>query len=103
MRANAEGFLWIAHWFGGCVTRYDPDGKRERKVEIPAAQTSSLTFGGPDLDEIYVTTAAMNNCLMLAPEGYDPEKVFVGGPLYRFRAGIRGQVKYRSRVRRGRE
>ncbi len=99
LTVDAEGFLWIAHWFGGCVTRYDPDGKRERKVEIPAAQTSSLTFGGPDLDEIYVTTAAMNNCLMLAPEGYDPEKVFVGGSLYRFRAGIQGQVKYRSRVR----
>ena len=45
----------------------------------------------------------MNNCLMLAPEGYDPEKVFVGAPLYRFRAGIRGQVKYRSRVRKGRD
>jgi sugar lactone lactonase YvrE len=99
LTVDTEGYLWIAHWFGGCVTRYDPDGKRERKVEIPAAQTSSLTFGGPDLDEIYVTTAAMNNCLMLAPEGYDPEKVFVGGPLYRFRAGIRGQVKYRSKVR----
>ena len=102
LTVDAEGYLWIAHWFGGCVTRYDPDGKRERKVEIPAAQTSSLTFGGPDLDEIYVTTAAMNNCLMLAPEGYDPEKVFVGGPLYRFRTGIRGQLKYRSRVRKSR-
>ncbi len=103
LTVDAEGYLWIAHWFGGCVTRYDPDGKRERKVEIPAAQTSSLTFGGPDLDEIYVTTAALNNCLMLAPEGYDPEKVFVGGPLYRFRAGIRGQLKYRSRVRPGKQ
>lgn len=101
MTVDAEGFVWIAHWFGGCVTRYDPDGKRERKVAIPAAQTSSLTFGGPDLDEIYVTTAAMDNCLILAPEGYDPKKVFVGGPLYRFRAGIQGQLKYRSRVLQG--
>ncbi len=99
LTVDAEGFLWCAHWFGGCVTRYDPDGKRERKVEIPAAQTSSLVFGGPDLDEIYVTTAALNNCLMLAPEGYDPARAFVGGPLYRFRAGIRGKLKFRSRVR----
>lgn len=98
LTVDAEGFLWVAHWFGGCVTRYDPDGKRERRVEIPAAQTSSLVFGGPDLDEIYVTSAALNNCLMLAPEGYDPSKVNVGGALYRFRAGIRGKLKFRSRI-----
>jgi sugar lactone lactonase YvrE len=99
LTVDAEGFLWIAHWFGGCVTRYDPDGKRERKVELPAAQISSLTFGGPDLDEIYVTSAALNNCLMLAPQGYSPDRVFVGGPLYRMRLGIQGKLKFRSRVR----
>ena len=99
LTVDAEGFLWCAHWFGGCLTRYDPDGKRERRVETPAAQTSSLAFGGPELDEIYITSAGLNNCLVLAPEGYDPAKVFVGGPLYRFRAGIRGQLKHRSRVR----
>jgi D-xylonolactonase len=99
LTVDADGFLWIAHWFGGCVTRYDPEGKRERKVELPATQISSLTFGGPDLDEIYVTTAALNNCLMLAPEGYDPSRVFVGGPLYRTRLGIQGKLKFRSQVR----
>ena len=99
LTVDAEGFLWIAHWFGGCVTRYDPDGKRERKVELPASQTSSLVFGGPDLEEIYVTTAALNNCLMLAPEGYDPNRVLVGGALYRMRPGIQGKLKFRSRVR----
>jgi sugar lactone lactonase YvrE len=100
LTVDAEGFLWIAHWFGGCVTRYDPNGKRERKIQLPAAQTSSMVFGGPDLNELYVTTAAMNNCLMLAPEGYDPAKVFAGGPLYRLRPGVRGKLKFRSCVRR---
>lgn len=95
---DAEGFLWCAHWFGGCLTRYDPDGKRERRIDLPASQTSSLTFGGPDLDEIYVTSAARSNALVLAPQGYDPASVFVGGPLYRFRCGIQGQLKYRSRI-----
>lgn len=98
LTVDAEGFLWVAHWFGGCVTRYDPDGRRERKLDLPARQTSSMVFGGPDLDELYVTTAAMNNCLMLAPNGYDPSKVFVGGPLYRLCPGIHGKLKFRSRV-----
>ncbi|HEX4006209.1 MAG TPA: SMP-30/gluconolactonase/LRE family protein [Acidobacteriaceae bacterium] len=99
LTVDAEGYLWIAHWFGGCVTRYDPGGKRERKIQFPAAQISSLAFGGPHLDEIYVTSAALSNCLMLAPEGYDPNRVFVGGPLYRMRLGIQGKLKFRSRVR----
>jgi sugar lactone lactonase YvrE len=95
---DAQGFVWCAHWFGGCITRYDPDGHRERRVEMPASQTSSLTFGGPDLDEIYVTTAAQPNALVVAPVGYDASAVFSGGPLYRFRCGIQGQLKYRSSV-----
>lgn len=99
LTVDADGFLWCAHWFGGCVTRYDPEGKLERRIETPAAQTSSLVFGGPDLDEIYVTSAAMSDGLILAPEGYNPNKVFLGGPLFRFRPGIRGKLKFRSNVR----
>jgi D-xylonolactonase len=98
LAVDAEGFLWCAHWFGGCLTRYDADGARERRVNIPASQTSSLTFGGPDLDEIYVTSAAKSNALMLAPAGYDPAAAFVGGPLYRLRLGIRGRLKFRSHI-----
>ncbi|HUY81678.1 MAG TPA: SMP-30/gluconolactonase/LRE family protein [Acidobacteriaceae bacterium] len=97
---DAEGFVWCAQWFGGCITRFDPDGKRERRVAIPAAQSSSLCFGGPDLDEIYVTSAGQSNAEVLAPEGYDPSQVFLGGPLYRLKLGIRGQLKYRSNIAR---
>jgi sugar lactone lactonase YvrE len=99
LAVDAEGFLWCAHWFGGCLTRYDPEGRRERRVGTPAAQTSSLAFGGPNLDEIYVTSAALSNALQLAPRGYDPGRAFVGGPLYRFRAGIRGLAQSRACVR----
>ena len=97
---DAEGFVWCAQWFGGCVTRFDPDGKPERCIAIPAAQSSSVCFGGPDLDEIYVTSAAKSNAEVLAPEGYDPARVFLGGPLYRVKLGIRGQLKYRSNISR---
>jgi len=95
---DAEGFVWCAQWFGGCVTRFDPDGKRERRIDLPASQTSSLAFGGPNLDEVYVTSAARSDALALAPEGYNPNAVFVGGPLYRFRCGIHGRAKFQSRI-----
>lgn len=96
---DAEGFLWCAHWFGGCITRYDPGGKRERRIDTPASQTSSLCFGGPNLDEIYITSAAKSNALVLAPEAYDPASAFIGGPLYRLRTGIRGTLKHRSNIK----
>ncbi len=98
LAVDAEGFIWCAHWFGGCITRYDPEGKRERRMEMPAAQTSSLCFGGPDLDEIYVTSAARSNSLVLAPEGYDPTRQLIGGALYRLRSDIHGLTRYRSNV-----
>jgi D-xylono/L-arabinono-1,4-lactonase len=98
LTVDAEGFLWCAHWFGGCITRYDPDGKRERRITIPASQTSSLAFGGPDLDHIFVTSASLNNMLPEAPRGYDSNRVYVGGKLFRLRADIRGRKEYRSRI-----
>lgn len=98
LAVDADGFVWCAHWFGGCVSRYDPEGRRERCLYFPAKQTSSVAFGGPDLDELYVTSAALSNALALAPEGFDPASVFVGGPLYRVRPGVRGQLKFRSKI-----
>jgi sugar lactone lactonase YvrE len=98
LTVDSEGFLWCAHWFGGCITRYDPDGKRERHVVLPAAQTSSLAFGGADLDVIFVTSASLSNLLELAPSGYDPSKTFVGGRLYKMRADVQGRKEYRSRI-----
>ncbi len=61
LTVDAEGFVWSARWFGGCVVRYDPDGKVERRIAIPAMQTSSLAFGGPDLTDIFVTSASSPN------------------------------------------
>ena len=99
LTVDAEGFVWCAHWFGACITRYDPDGKRERLVRLPPAQTSSLAFGGPDLDVIFVTSASLSNMLDVAPPGYDPEKAFVGGRLYRMKSDVRGRQEHRSRIR----
>jgi sugar lactone lactonase YvrE len=98
LTVDSEGFLWCAHWFGACITRYDPDGKRERKVLFPASQTSSLAFGGPELDVIFVTSAAKSNMLETAPLGYNPDKVFVGGRLYQMKSDVQGRKEHRSRI-----
>ena len=56
MTIDAEGFLWVCLWDGWAVERFAPDGTMDRRVELPAAQVTSCAFGGPDLDELYITT-----------------------------------------------
>ena len=58
MTCDAEGGLWVAHWGAGRITRFHPDGTRDRSIEIPASCVTSCIFGGPALDRLYVTTAA---------------------------------------------
>jgi D-xylonolactonase len=99
LTVDAEGFVWCAQWFGARITRYDPNGKVERVVKLPAAQTSSLAFGGPDLDTIFVTSASLSNMLKEAPPGYDPNNVYVGGRLYQMRSEVPGRKEHRSRIK----
>jgi len=56
---DAQGFLWNAHWDGGRLTRYAPDGRVDRVVPLPVARPTCCAFGGPALDVLYVTTASI--------------------------------------------
>ena len=53
---DAEGFIWSALVFGGRILRYAPDGTLDRIVPFPVRNLTSVMFGGPDLDTLYVTT-----------------------------------------------
>lgn len=60
MSIDEEGKLWVAHWGGGFVGRYDPEsGELLARVEVPASQTSSCCFGGTDLQTLFITTASV--------------------------------------------
>ncbi len=60
MTMDEEGMLWVAHWGGGFVGRYDPaDGRLLAKVMVPASQSSSCCFGGDDMRTLFVTSAAV--------------------------------------------
>ncbi|MES2933868.1 MAG: SMP-30/gluconolactonase/LRE family protein [Pseudomonadota bacterium] len=54
---DADGYLWNAQWGGARVVRFAPDGSIERMVSLPVDQPSCPTFGGANLDELFVTSA----------------------------------------------
>ncbi len=90
LAVDAEGYVWSAQWYGACVVRYDPDGRVERRIAVPAKQTSSVAFGGPDLTDIFITSAGQSERLPVMPMGYDPDSGVIGGALYHLNLDIAG-------------
>jgi sugar lactone lactonase YvrE len=86
---DADGYLWSARWGGGCVIRYSPEGVEERRMPLPAKLVTSLTFGGTNFSEIYVTTAKDTGV-----SDPDPDS----GAVFRLSTGIRGVAEFPSRI-----
>jgi len=55
---DAEGYVWNALVYDGRLVRYAPDGKVDRTIEMPVKKVTSVMFGGPKLDTLYVTSMA---------------------------------------------
>ena len=84
---DADGFLWSAHWQGFRLTRYDPQGKKERHVPVPVPTATCMAFGGPGLDELYITTGK---------KGLSPDQLRDyprAGDLFVARPGVRGMIE----------
>jgi sugar lactone lactonase YvrE len=86
---DAEGHLWSALWDGACLVRFLPDGRTEKKISLPARKTSSLTFGGEDYRDIYVTTAGGKT---------RQEDGQQAGALFRLKTQAQGVPEFFSRV-----
>lgn len=101
MTVDAAGYVWSANWGGGCVIRFDPDGKEERRIRVPAKQSSAVAFGGPTLTDLYVTSARVGTGQPpsgLEPIGYDA-KAHRGGELYRIRdVGFAGKPEFETKL-----
>ena len=55
---DAEGFLWNALVYDGRLVRYAPDGSVDRIIDMPVKKVTSVMFGGPNLDILFVTSMA---------------------------------------------
>ena len=85
MTRDSQGRLWVAIWGASRVVCFDPQtGAQIDQVDVPASQSSACWFGGPDLDELYITSARTG--LDDAALAKEP----LAGGLFRARPGARG-------------
>lgn len=56
---DAAGNIWVAMWGAACVVQFASDGTEVQRLEVPARQPTCPAFGGPDLRDLYVTSATM--------------------------------------------
>jgi sugar lactone lactonase YvrE len=89
LAVDSAGYIWSAFWDGAKIVRYAPDGKVDRIVAVPALRPTSCVFGGPDLDELYITSsrADLNTDVL--------ERYPLSGDLFRLKAGVTGREKFK--------
>ena len=76
---DADGFVWNCRWDGSCIVRIAPSGEVDRIIEMPTRNITNCTFGGKDLDTLYVTSAA-------SPDKGDR----LAGSLFAIKTNVRG-------------
>ncbi|SOD95155.1 SMP-30/gluconolactonase/LRE family protein [Blastococcus haudaquaticus] len=82
LTVDAEGGVWVAFYGGGQVRRYDAGGRLDEVVDVPTPQVTACTLGGPELDQLFITTSRQG----MRP-GDDP----LAGALFMVDAGVRGR------------
>ena len=91
---DAGGCLWNASWDTGCVIRYAPDGRLDRRIALPAGRPTCVAFGGPELNLLFVTSARFE----LDPEALQRQPE--AGHLFVFLLDVAGLPEHRYRLSR---
>lgn len=86
---DTEGHLWVALYRGGAVRRYAPDGEWVGVITLPVANVTSCGFGGPALEDLYLTTAILKT----VGDGQPHEAL--AGALFRCRPAASGMPEGR--------
>jgi sugar lactone lactonase YvrE len=87
LTVEREGAVWVATWPGYGVHRYLPDGTLDAVIPLPVSNVSSCEFGGPDLRDLYITTAWE----LLSEEEHAAQPL--AGSLFRTRLEVPGRPR----------
>lgn len=91
---DTEGFIWVACYRGGKIIRIDEKGRTVRELPIPAAQPSSVMFGGESLNELFITSASQG--AVDHAQGLDDRGRYLGGAVFRVQPGVMGRKEWRA-------
>lgn len=82
---DSDGCYWICANDAGCILRFTPDGRLDRRIDLPMTKPSMCSFGGPDLDTLLVTSISAGI----------PESDAWAGAVLMLRPGVRGLAETR--------
>jgi sugar lactone lactonase YvrE len=82
LTVDAEGGVWSAVYEGGAVLRYSAAGVLEERIEVPTPKVTACTFGGDNLDRLFITTSK---------EDVDTDADPLAGSLFVADVGVRGR------------
>lgn len=84
LTVDGAGRIWVALWDGAAVRCYTPEGELDDVVELPTRRVTACTFGGAGLDELFISTSALDVT-------DDP----LAGALFHAAPGVTGQAARR--------
>jgi sugar lactone lactonase YvrE len=88
MTVDAENGVWLAFFGSGQVRRYDAAGTEDIRYTLPVSCPASLTLGGADLRDLFVTTSSHR----LTPEQAAVEQL--AGSVLRIRVAVPGRPQH---------
>jgi sugar lactone lactonase YvrE len=89
LAVDSEGYIWSACWNAAKIIRYAPDGTIDSVIQVPALRTTSCVFGGPDLEDLYITSSRADL------SAQELEQYPFSGDLFCLKTGIKGLLKFK--------
>ena len=90
MAIDSEGMLWVAHYGGSCVSRWNPNtAQLLEKIDLPVTQVTACAFGGPNMDILFITSAAQEL------DAAELERQPLAGGLFSIKTPYQGVLSFR--------
>lgn len=80
---DADGCYWICGNDAGALLRFTPQGRLDRALRLPLSKPSMCAFGGPTLEELFVTSITPEQ----SASGFDAT---LDGAVLMLHPGVRG-------------